>query len=218
MPISSSIATESQLAEMELALLALDRVAVKRLLREVGAGAAPLQRVEGLIVPVLERIGAGWEAGSVALSQVYMSGRLCEELVDSVLPPGDASRKDFPPMAIAVLEDYHLLGLRIVYSALRASGFSLLNYGRIDLEPLVARVKADEIRILLISTLMLPAALRVKDLKARLIAEGCRPRLIVGGAPFRFDDRLWLDVGADAVGGTAAEAVAAVVRLAREAP
>ena len=121
-------------------------------------------------------------------------------------------------MAIAVLEDYHLLGLRIVYSALRASGFSLLNYGRIDVEPLVARVRADDIRILLISTLMLPSALRVKDLKARLAAEGCSPRLIVGGAPFRFDDRLWQEVGADAVGATAAEAVAAVIRLAKEAP
>ncbi len=210
------VADETWLNDLELALLALDRVEVKRLLADMGRGVEPLDQVERVIVPVLERIGAGWEDGRVSLSQVYMSGRLCEELVDTILPAADASRKDFPPMAIAVLEDYHLLGLRIVYSALRASGFSLMNYGRIELEPLVAKVREDGIRILLISVLMLPSALRVRELKARLASEVGDVRVVVGGAPFRFDAQLAAEVGADAVGTTAADAVAAVTHLAKE--
>jgi len=206
----------SDLAEMEAALLALDRVAAQRILAGFAPPLPALRRVEGLIVPVLERIGRGWDEGRVSLSQVYMSGRLCEQIVDQVLPPVDPSRKDFPPTAIATLEDYHLLGLRIVYSALRAAGFSLLNYGRADLETLAARVEADGIRILLVSVLMLPSALRIKALKARLAQSGHRPRIIVGGAPFRFDERLWLEVGADAVGYSAGAAVEAVVRQAGE--
>ncbi len=208
---------ETQLEQLERALLALDRVAVGRMLAEVAGATSPLAGIERLVVPVLERIGAGWDEGRVSLSQVYMSGRLCEELVDAILPAADATRKSIPPMAIAALEDYHLLGLRVVYSALRASGFALLNYGRTDLDALVARVKADQIRILLISALMLPSALRVKDLRTRLLAEGCSCRIVVGGAPFRFDDRLWLEVGADACGHTAAEAIATVTRLTEEA-
>ena len=35
-------------------------------------------------------------------------------------------------------------------------------------------------------------------------------RVIVGGAPFLFDDKLWREVGADAMGRNAAEAVALV--------
>jgi len=208
---------ETQLEQLERALLALDRVAVGRMLAEVAGATSPLAGIERLVVPVLERIGAGWDEGRVSLSQVYMSGRLCEELVDAILPAADATRKSIPPMAIAALEDYHLLGLRVVYSALRASGFALLNYGRTDLDALVARVKADQIRILLISALMLPSALRVKDLRTRLLAEGCSCRIVVGGAPFRFDDRLWQEVGADACGHTAAEAIATVTRLTEEA-
>ncbi len=209
--------TETQLEQLERALLALDRFTVGRMLAEVAGSTSPLSGIESLVVPVLERIGAGWEEGRVSLSQVYMSGRLCEEMVDTILPAADAARKSIPPMAIAALEDYHLLGLRIVYSALRASGFALLNYGRTDMDALVARVKADQIRILLISALMLPSALRVKALRARLLAEGCSCRIVVGGAPFRFDDRLWQEVGADGCGHTASEAIATVTRLTEEA-
>lgn len=204
---------ESQLQELERALLTLDRLAVSRMLSDICAASSPLECVERLIVPVLERIGEGWEDGRVSLSQVYMSGRLCEELVDAILPPTDDSRKSQPSMAIAVLEDYHMLGMRIVYSALRASGFTLQNYGRIEMDQLVARVKSDGIRILLLSALMLPAALRIKVLRERLLAEGCLPKLVVGGAPFRFDDALWREVGADACGRTASEAVQAVTHL-----
>ncbi len=81
------------------------------------------------------------------------------------------------------------------------------------MDQLVAHVKRDGIRILLLSALMLPAALRIKTLRDRLLAEGCLPRLVVGGAPFRFDDALWLEVGADALGRTASEAVQAVTHL-----
>lgn len=213
----SKTITETQLEQLERALLALDRATVSRMLAEATGATSPLSAVESLVVPVLERIGVGWDAGRVSLSQVYMSGRLCEELVDAMLPGADAPRKRSPPMAIAALEDYHLLGMRVVYSALRASGFALLNYGRTDLDTLVARVKADQIRILLVSALMLPSALRVKALCTRLRAEGCSCRIVVGGAPFRFDDRLWQEVGADACGHTAAEAIATVTRLTEEA-
>jgi methanogenic corrinoid protein MtbC1 len=169
-----------------------------------------------MIVPALEHIGAGWEDGTISLAQVYMCGCFCEEMVDTILPLADPSRTDYPPMAIAVLEDYHFLGLRIVYSALRASGFSLLNYGRCDVEQLVNRVLADGIRLLLISTLMVPSALRVKAVRDRLQTAGHPIKIIVGGAPFRFDAQLWQEVGADAMGASAGEAVGILHRLAKE--
>lgn len=102
-------------------------------------------------------MGAAWDDGSVALSQVYMSGRFCEQLVERVLPPSDPERKHQPRSAIVVLNDYHLLGKRIVYSMMRASGFELFDYGRMDVDQVLAQVRADRIRVLLISVLMLPS-------------------------------------------------------------
>ena len=172
--------------------------------------------VDQVVVPALEQIGLAWEKGDVALSQVYMSGRICEELVEQVLPPSDPDRKHQPRSAIVVLCDYHMLGKRIVYSQMRASGFELFDYGRMDVDELVERALADGIRVLLISVLMLPSALKVKQVCARLRAAGVPIRIAVGGAPFLFDDKLWQEVGADAMGRNAAEAVSLVEGWMRE--
>jgi methanogenic corrinoid protein MtbC1 len=167
----------------------------------------PMTLVEQVVVPALERIGTGWEQGRISLAQVYLSGRICEEMIDKLLPPDHTSRKRQPPMAIVVLEDHHLLGKRIVYSAMRASGFELFNYGQMDVDTVVSKVKTDGIKILLISVLMLPSALRIKTLRESLIRENLDIKLLVGGAPFRYDKLLWQEVGADAMGANPAEAV-----------
>jgi methanogenic corrinoid protein MtbC1 len=167
-------------------------------------------------VPALAEVGAAWEDGSVALSQIYMSGRFCEELVERVLPASDPDRKHQPRSAIVVLSDYHMLGKRIVYSVMRASGFELFDYGRMDVDALVERVLADRIRVLLISVLILPSALKVREVCARLKASGNDIRVIVGGAPFLFDEAMWREVGADAMGRNAADAVTIVRRWMEE--
>ena len=82
-----------------------------------------------------------------------MGGRICEDLVDTILPPDDPDRKDQPRMAICVLS-HHKLGKTIVYSLLRASGFELLDFGAIEVDELIECVKIEKIKILLISVLM----------------------------------------------------------------
>jgi len=202
--------------ELEKALLGVDRVTVERILSRGVEEASPIELLETLVVPALDAIGRGWEAGTVSLAQVYMSGRICEEQIDALLPDDSGNRKDQPPMAVVVLEDQHRLGLRIVYSALRSAGFALQNYGCMQLGPLVARVREDGVRILLVSTLMLPAALRVRDLVQDLNDLNTSTWVVVGGAPFRFAPELWMRVGAGACGTSATDAVPIVNRLLRE--
>ncbi len=197
--------------QFEQALLSLDRVTARRLAADTSARLTPLEFVDQVIVPALTRIGENWERGEAALSQVYMSGRICEEMVDGLLPPGDPQRRDQPPMAIAALDDYHLLGKRIVYSVLRANGFNLMDYGRVTVVDVIRKVRADQIRVLLISTLMLNSALHVRDVVAGLKAAELNVRVVVGGAPFRFDARLWREVNADAMGYSASD-VTGVIR------
>ncbi len=190
----------------------LDRVSAEALFQQALAAQTPIAAIESLVVPALEQMGQAWQEGSVALSQVYMSGRFCEELVERVLPPSDPDRKHQPRSAIVLLNDYHALGKRIVYSVMRASGFELFDYGRMDVEQLVERAIADRIRVLMISVLMLPSALRVSEVCARLKSRDSGIRVLVGGAPFLFDEQLWREVGADAMGHSASEAVTIVER------
>jgi len=198
----------SRLDEFEETLLAVDRVALRKLIgSEVGVPS--LQTMEDLFVPVLERIGRGWEEGRVSLAQVYMSGRLCEELVDGMDIPA-APVAEGLRIAIAVMEDSHLLGQRLVYSALRVAGYSVRRYGSMTLEPLIKRVCDEGIGMLLVSALMLPSALRIGQLTERLRRASPDTRVVVGGAPFRFDDRLWLQVGAHDRGVAAGDAIGIV--------
>jgi methanogenic corrinoid protein MtbC1 len=164
----------------------------------------------------LEEIGRRWERGGTALAQVYMSSRICEELMARFLPPSSPERLRQPKLGIALLDDYHALGKIIVCAALRASGWDLHDYGRMTAPELAEKVIENQTGILLVSTLMLRSALQIKELRDRLTAAGSPAKIIVGGAPFRFDPELWLEVGADATGNDAAEAVRAVARCMEE--
>ncbi len=204
----------SQLAsEFQQALLSIDRVRVKKLLMQSMEVLPAFEIIEKMIFPALERIGEYWENGKIALSQVFMSGRICEEVVDTLLPPGAPERKEQPKMAVAVFEDHHVMGKRIVYSMLRASGFELLDYGRVETKSLIQRTKDDSVEVLLLSTLMLPSALRIKEVRERLNSD---VKIVVGGAPFRFDEQLWQEVGADAMGKSASDAVKIVSQITGE--
>jgi methanogenic corrinoid protein MtbC1 len=197
--------------ELEKALLSMDRLAARRVLHEATARSG-VRALETLLIPTLERIGRGWEEGDIALSQVYMGGRICEELVEELLPPDARSDGPEPRLAITMLHDYHALGKRVVTSVLRANGYAVLDYGRTEVDDVEARIRNDGVRILLVSTLMLASALRVKELTTRLAASASEVKVVVGGAPFRFDEKLWQDVGADGFGRTASDALEQVRR------
>ncbi|MRR50643.1 MAG: cobalamin-binding protein [Rhodocyclaceae bacterium] len=198
------------------ALAALDRPQFEVLFQQALGRMSPLEAVERYIVPALIGLGDDWSKGRVALSQIYMGSRICEDVVERALPAAAAERKALPRVAITVLSDYHMLGKRIVLSVMRACGFDILDYGRMDVDELVGRVRADGVGILLISVLMLPSALKIKAVRAALDAEGSQVRIAVGGAPFLFDPELWREVGADAMGRNAVDAVTIVQRWREE--
>ncbi|MCI5223997.1 MAG: cobalamin B12-binding domain-containing protein, partial [Candidatus Electrothrix sp. AR4] len=107
-------------------------------------------------------------------------------------------------------EDYHALGKMIISASLRAGCYELHDFGRVTAQELVQKTIDNSIRIILISTLMLRSALQIKEVKRLLHEAGSSSKIIVGGAPFRFDPLLWKEVGADAMGANAAEAISAV--------
>lgn len=205
---------EALRADLKTALLSLDRIAAGSIVSEAVSARSAQYAAETVVGGALTEIGQMWEEGKAALSQIYMSGRICEELIETYLPPSAQLQQTQPKIAIAVLDDYHLLGKRIVYSILRASGVAIEDYGRMTAGEVVARVTRDGVDLLLLSVLMLPSALQVREVKAGLARSHPGTRIVVGGAPFRFDDRLWREVGADAFGWNASDAIKIVKDIA----
>lgn len=202
--------------QLEQALLVLDQEHAENIIFKAVKRESPIVTAGELISDTLQRIGVSWEKGELSLSQVYMSGIICEKIIDKILPPKSPSRKSQPKTAIAVLEDFHLLGKRIVYSTLRSGGIELIDLGGgLTIDKIVRFVKEEDVKILLISVLMLPSALRIKDLVKQLTDVDVK--IVVGGAPFRFDDNLWVEIGAHYYGKDSADALEIVNKLMEDA-
>ncbi len=201
------------LKEFTEALLAVNKPDAAQVLDRAKAAGLSEEDVESIVVQSLEIIGKDWEIGEAALSQVYMSGKICEELLASSIARREAAPGIPGRCAIAVLNDHHMLGKRMVFSALRLAGFTIDDWGHKDVEQLATNAVAQQLDALLVSTLMLPSALAVKDLRKRLDELGFQGKVMVGGAPYRLDQQLWKEVGADATAHNAMESIQALTTL-----
>lgn len=195
-------------------LLSINQLKAKELIQESTLQTSSIECTEEIILPAMERIGEMWESGEIALSQVYMSGRICEEIVNTILDSESPKIDTAPKIAIAVFQDYHCLGKRIVSSVLHSAGYNIHDYGMgLTITELVEKSKKDKIKILLLSTLMLNSALNIKELKEEFLKENMEVKLIVGGAPFRFDPELYKRIGADAMAAGASDVVAVIKKV-----
>jgi trimethylamine corrinoid protein len=207
------VSTVSFADDFTRALLALDRTSAKRILDDVASG-GEVGILESLVVPALEDIGASWERGDVALSQVYMSGRICQDLMTPFLTTAGVARSEQPRIAVGVLDDTHVLGKQILTGVVRSAGYAIQDLGsRLTPEQLVASVRRDSIEVVMISVLMVRAALAVSEVVARLRDLGSDAIVVVGGAPFRFDRQLWREVGADHFGYNASDALGILAQI-----
>lgn len=187
--------------EFQQALLEINRIKAAEIIEKNYNKNQSFEVIEQLVIDALEKIGDGWEDGLLSLSQVYMSGVICEGLIEKYLPEISLPNKTDFKIAIGVLLDHHTLGKRIVSSILRASGYHLIDFGQgLSVEEIVEKTIDQNIDILLISILMLPSALKVKQVVKMLKRRGSEAKVVVGGAPFRLDKTLWKRVHADADG------------------
>lgn len=201
----------------EKALINYDKLEVNKILLHFLAEKNGIDFIDEYIVKSLTSIGDKWERGEVALSQVYMSSRLCEEIAISVLAKKNFPIKNSKAIAIVTLEDYHTLGKKIVSAVVRSSGFDLIDYGSInEPEEIIKRVTEDGIKILMISVLMYHSALKIKKISQMLHEKDPSVKILVGGAPFLMDSTLWKEVGADEMGQSAADNIAIIERWMKE--
>jgi len=201
--------------ELKQAILSTDQSRAEQILVDLDI-ISTQEFVENIVVPAMDDIGDGWEDGSVAISQVYMGAKICESLIVQTSDPDAKFRQPQLHFAITVLEDFHLLGKSIVYSVLRGLGYQVDDYGRTTVEQLVEKVEEQSIDILLISTLMLRSALKIKELREQLEVRGLDIKIVVGGAPFRFDKQLWQEVGADATAVGTSDLIPVIEKLTGE--
>lgn len=200
--------------EFQQELILLDRLALKKFIKKIRKKLSEKEIINEIIFPALKNIGKLWEEGTLALSQVYMSGHICEDFISEFFSSQKQISIDSFKVGIACLEDYHPLGLKIISSYLRSSSIQPIVYKiGITVDELYEKAVEDKIDILLISTLMLPSALRIKDLIKKFNENDINIKIIVGGAPFLFDSTLYKRIGADAMGKNAFDSLRLIEKV-----
>ncbi len=102
----------------------------------LAAGEAPLSLIDGGIVPALEEIGKGFEAGTIFLPQLLMAADAAGaafEVIRSAFPAQAGSAKG-PIVMATVKGDIHDIGKNICRALLENYGFKVIDLGR-DVPP-----------------------------------------------------------------------------------
>ncbi|CAK0749060.1 Dimethylamine corrinoid protein [Azospirillaceae bacterium] len=189
-------------------------------------GISPEDIVFKVVIPGIESMmKAISEDFDANLAQHFMTAQIAAQVTDEMLP-----RFATPPEIVGRVVlgtaryDLHSLGKRIVSGCLRSLMIEVVDLGvNVEAARFVDEAVAHQAEVIGISAMMMHTADG---------AEGCRRvrqilrerglehsiRIVVGGAPFRYDPELWQTVGADGWapdGITAGRVIADLVRQVR---
>ena len=185
------------------------------------AGISPERVIFEMVLPTMEQMVGGLTSNEmITLSQHFLAAQIAEEVTD-MLVPRFAQAPDIQGRVVigASYGDFHGLGKKIVSGCLRARMFLVTDLGiNVAPERFVEAALENGAGVIGISSMMVHTAIgergprRVRALLQEQGLEG-RIKLVVGGAPYRFNDTLFREVGADAWAESGAEAPAVVARL-----
>ena len=159
--------------------------------RALAAGRSPVEIIDRDIVPALEFVGKGFEAGTVFLPQLLMaaeSAGAAFEAVRAALPVQASSRVKGPVILATVKGDIHDIGKNICRALLENYGFKVIDLGRDVLpETIVAAARREKVRLVGLSALMTTTVGFMEETIRLIHAElpGCQ--VTVGGAVLTAD-------------------------------
>ena len=204
------------------ALIAADRESARAVIVGATRSGVPVRDLYlNVFQPVLREIGRLWQVGKVSVAQEhYMTattGNIIAWLHDQVISSrGSVKRKRKTLVAACVAEELHEIGVRMVADFFDMDGWDTYYIGaNTPAQSLLQAVGDLHADVLAISSTMLFHTPVVHYIIRSLRADPrtAKVRIIVGGYPFTLVPDLWRQIGADAVAGSADEAVAIANRL-----
>ena len=155
---------------------------------ELAAGRAPVEVIDGAVVPALEAVGRGFEAKTVFLPQLLMAadaaGAAFDVIRAALAKSGAAPTKVKGPIVIATVKgDIHDIGKNIVRALLENYGFKVIDLGRdVAPEAVLEAARRENCRLVGLSALMTTTVGFMEETIKLIHAElpGCK--VMVGGA------------------------------------
>ncbi len=205
------------LEELKLAIVeGDDEVAPEKAQAALAAGLAPVDVMQQAIVAGIEEAGRLWSDNKYFLPDVILSAGAFKAATDIIQPQLAAASgsKQGRILLGVVAGDMHDLGKTIVIAMLAGAGFEVIDLGvDVPIQTFVEKVAELKPDIVGLGAYMTTTMLLMKDVIDGLAAAGLRDqvKVFIGGVPTsqQFAD----DIGADAWGKDALDAVAKARKL-----
>ena len=190
----------------------------------LAAGATPEEIVFEVVIPAVEEMMSNITKDPDAnLAQHFMTAQIAADVTEKML-----TRFKHPPESIGRVVigtahgDLHSLGKRIVMGCLKALMVDIVDLGvNVPAEKFVDAAVEQDAQVIAVSAMMVHSATgengprKIRQLLQERGLES-RIRLVVGGAPYRFDNELYKTVGADGWAADGVNAGKVVIDLIRE--
>jgi trimethylamine corrinoid protein len=187
-------------------------------------GILPEEVVFQIIIPSIEKMIAALTDMDATISQHFIASQVAEEITEKMLAQFKTSPGIEGKIIIGTpLGDFHGLGKKIVAGCLRANMFQVEDIGlNVPPEVFVDKAGRSGAQIIGVSSMMVHTAageMGPKMIRKILEKRGLagKIKLVVGGAPYRFDPDLFREVGADAYAENGIVAVKVISDLVEEA-
>jgi methanogenic corrinoid protein MtbC1 len=199
---------EQLIEDYNTAIFDTDRhQAMEIIQKALSTGASPKSIIFDLVIPsmnkIIKSISDDFDAN---LAQHFLTAQIASEVTEMMISKMESTPKIKAKIIIGTAKgDMHSLGKKIVSGCLKAMMIETVDLGvNVPPEKFVTEALSIKSPIIAVSAMMMhtadgpngPMAIR-KILKERQLEH--QIKLIVGGAPFRFDPELYKQVGADAV-------------------
>ncbi len=207
------------------ALIDTNRNQAIRVVREaLEEGILPEVIVFEAIIPALElKVTIANKTIDMSLAQYFMISQIVSEISNELIP---LFQKPFETIGRIVIGnaqgDLHTLGKKIVMGCLRAQMIECFDLGvNVPAERFVSEALTHDAQVIGISAMMVHTArgengcLKVRQILKEMDLEH-RIKIIVGGAAFRFDPNLFLQVKADAWAADGISAGKVITKLIHE--
>lgn len=192
----------------------------------LAAGVTPEQVVFEIVVPSIERMIKSFaEDFDATLAQHFLASQIASSVTDAMIPRFAAAPEIVGRVVIGTARgDFHGLGKKIVSGCLKARMIEVEDLGlNVGPERFVDAAVSSGAQVVAVSSMMIhtargpEGAIGVRRILGERGMAG-RIKLVVGGAPYRFDPGLHRIVGADGWaenGMAAADVIAGLIAQAR---
>jgi len=182
----------------------------------IAAGAAPMELIQGSMVPAMDEVGRLFEAEEFFVPELLLAGRAMKAAMELLKPLLSASGQEMAARVIigTVKGDLHDIGKNIVASMLEGGGFEVIDLGAdVSPETFIAAIAERKPQIVCMSALLTVTMPAMKLTIDALKTSGLRGqvKVLVGGAPVTMEYAK--EIGADGYSENASGAVGLVKAL-----